>query len=283
MFNLGSRALFVTSALALTASLFYAGLSTDRLGLSLLLGATVLAALLGGAGVVATGAADRFVFTGDIDPGRSTPVPSSLAPICAALGAGCLIAGAALGAAFVASGIAIGVASGIAWFVSSGRQGPAYVPAAARRVSDSITVPFGLPVAAIGLILILAVSISRTLLAVSKTASWIIVLVFAAAVFFGGIIIAMRPKITRRMMVAAITATVLAVGIMGAVGLANGERSFEHHEKDGEGHSEKSAGTEKAAAAEADGAATGETVATETAATDTATGETVATETAAAE
>ena len=275
MFNLGSRALFVTSALALVASLFYAGLSTDRLGLSLLLGATVLAALLGGAGVVATGAADRFVFTGDIDPGRSTPVPSSPAPIFAARGAGCLIAGAALGAAFVAAGIAIGIASGIAWFVSSGRQGPAYVPAAARRVSDSITVPFGLPVAATGLILILAVSISRTLLAVSKTASWIIVLVFAAAVFFGGIIIAMRPKITRRMMVAAITVTVLAVGAMAVVGFANGERSFEHHEKSGGGHSEKSAGTQKGVTAEADGAAASD-AATEIAATEIAAGETAA-------
>lgn len=246
MFNLGSRALFVTSALALVASLFYAGLSTDRLGLALLFGAAVLAALLGGAGVVATGAADRFVFTGDIDPGRQVPVPSSAAPICAALGAGCLIAGAALGAAFVAAGIAIGVASGIAWFVSSGRQGPAYVPAVARRVSDSITVPFGLPVAATGLILILAVSISRTLLSVSKTASWIIVLIFAAAVFFGGILISLRPKITRRTMVAAITVTVLAVGAMAAVGLANGERKFEHHEK----HGGKSAKTEKATAVE---------------------------------
>lgn len=269
MFNLGSRALFVTSALAFVASLFYARLSTDRLGLSLLLGATVLAASLAGAGVVATGAADRFVFTGDIDPGRSTVVPPSLAPICAALGVGCLIAGAALGAAFVGAGIAIGVASGIAWFVSSGREGPAYVPAAARRVSDSITVPFGLPVAATGLILILAVSISRTLLAVSKTASWIIVLIFAAAVFFGGIIIAMRPKITRRVMVVAITVTVLAVGAMAAVGLANGERNFEHHEKHGEGHSEKSVKgekstkTEKAASAET-GAAAAADAATQT-------------------
>ncbi len=276
MFNLGSRALFVTSALALVASLVYAGLSTDRLGLALLLGATALAALLGGAGVVATGAADRFVFTGEIDPGRSTPVPSSLAPICAALGVGCLIAGAALGAAFVGAGIAIGVASGVAWFVSAGRQGPAYVPAVSRRVSDSITVPVGLPVAATGLILILAVSISRTLLAVNKTASWIIVLIFAAAVFFGGILIAMRPKITRRTMVAAITVTALAVGAMAAVGLANGERSFEHGEKSGEGHSEKSATTEKTST-ESGGAATAD-AATDTAATDIAATDTASTE-----
>lgn len=240
MFNLGSRALLVTSALALVASLVYAATSTDRLGLALLVGACVLAAVLAGAGVVGTGAADRFVFTGDVDSGRSVAVPSSFAPICAALGVGCVVVGAALGAPFVAAAIAIGVASGVGWFVSAGRQGPAYVPAVARRVSDSITVPFGLPVAATGLILVIAASISRTLLAVSKTASWIIVLVFAAAVFFGGILIAMRPRITRRMMVAAIAVTLLSVGAMAAVGLAQGERSFEHHEKLGEGHSEKS-------------------------------------------
>ena len=231
MFNLGSRALLLTSALALVASLVYAATSTDRLGLALLLGAAAVASLLAGAGVVGTGAADRFVFTGDVDPSRSTAVPSSAAPICAALGVGCAIVGAALGAPFVAAAIAIGVASGVAWFVSSGRQGPAYVPAVARRVSDSITVPFGLPVAATGLILIIAVSISRTLLAVNKTASWIIVLVFAAAVFFGGIILAARPRITRRMMVAAIVVTVLCVGAMAAIGLSQGERKIEPHEE----------------------------------------------------
>lgn len=254
MFNLGSRALLITSALALVASLAYAATSTDRLGLALLAGACVLASVLAGAGVVGTGAADRFVFTGDVDPARSVAVPSSFAPICAALGVGCVVVGAALGAPFYAAAIAVGVASGVSWFVSAGRQGPAYVPAVARRVSDSITVPFGLPVAATGLILIIAASISRTLLAVSKTASWIIVLVFAAAVFFGGILIAMRPRITRRMMVAAITVTVLSVAAMAVVGLAQGERSFEHHEKAGEGHSEKAGDGAKVTEGEETGA-----------------------------
>lgn len=253
MFNFGSRSLLLTSALSLVASLAYAATSTDRLGLAILVSATLLAALLAGAGVVGTGAADRYVFTGEVDPSRSTTVPSSLAPICGALGVGCLVAGAALGAPFYAAGIAIAVVSGIGWFVSSGREGPAYVPSAARRVSDSVSVPIGLPVAATGLILLLAVSISRTLLAVSKTASWVIVLVFAAAVFFGGIILAMRPKITRRMMGAAIAATVLSIGAMAVVGLVQGERSFEHHEKHGEELGEKSAKTDKTAVAADEG------------------------------
>ena len=57
MFNLGSRALFVTSALALVASLFYAGLSTAGGFLALLLvrqglsvtGVTIISASLAGA------------------------------------------------------------------------------------------------------------------------------------------------------------------------------------------------------------------------------------------
>ena len=236
MINLGSRTLFVTSALSLVAALVYAAQSSDRLGLAVLFGAAVLSAFLGAAGIVGTGAADRFVFTGDIDPARSVAVPSSFAPIGAALGAGCVVGGAALGTPFFAAGVVILVASGVSAFVSSGRQGPAYVPAAAKRVSDRITLPFGLPVAVTGLIAITAVAISRTLLAVNKTASWIIVLIFAAAVFFGGIILASRPKITRRMMTAAIAVTVLAVGAMGAAGLVSGKRTFEHHEKSGEGH-----------------------------------------------
>ncbi len=237
MINLGSRTLFVTSGLSLVAALVYASQSTDRLGVAVLFAAAVLSGLLGAAGIVGTGAADRFVFTGDIDPARSVAVPSSFAPICAALGAGCVVGGAALGASFWAAGAVIMAAAGVGAFVSAGRQGPAYVPAVARRVSDGITVPFGLPVAVTGLIAVTAIAISRTLLAVNKTASWIIVLIFAAAVFFGGIILASRPKISRRMMVTAVAVTVLAVGAMGAAGLISGKRSFEHHEKSGEGHS----------------------------------------------
>jgi hypothetical protein len=237
MINLGSRILFVTSALSLVAALVYASQSTDRLGIAVLFGAAILSGVLGAAGIAGTGAADRYVFTGDIDPSRSVAVPSSFAPICAALGAGCVVGGAALGAPFWAAGAVILAAAGVGAFVSAGREGPAYVPAVARRVSDGITVPFGLPVAVTGLIAVTAISISRTLLAVSKTASWIIVLIFAAAVFFGGIILASRPKISRRMMVAALTVTVLSVGAMGGAGLISGKRSFHHHEKGGEGHS----------------------------------------------
>lgn len=248
MFTLGSRSLFVTSALSFIASLVYASQSTDRLGLAVLVGAAVLSAFLGAAAVVGTGAADRFVFTGDIDPARSVAVPSSFAPICAAVGTGCVVGGAALGAPLYAAAIVIAVVSGVAWFVSAGREGANYVPAAARRVSDGITVPVGLPLAAFGLIAVIAISISRTLLAVSKTASWIIVLIFAAAIFFGGILLALRPRLTKRLMTAGIAVTVVAIAAMAATGLIAGQRSFEHHEKSGDGaksHSAEGSATSK--------------------------------------
>lgn len=234
MFSLGSRSLFITSALSFVAAIVYAGQSTDRLGLAVLMTAALLSAFLGGAAVVGTGAADRFVFTGDIDPSRSVAVPASFAPICAAVGAGCVVGGAALGASLYAAAGVIALAAGVAWFVSAGRESPNFVPAVAKRVSDGITVPIGLPVAAFGLIAIIAISISRTLLAVSKTASWIIVLIFAAAIFFGGILLAMRPRLTKRMMTIAIAVTIAAIALMAAAGLIAGQRSFEHHEKHGE-------------------------------------------------
>ena len=231
MFTLGSRSLFVTSVLSFVASVVYAGQSTDRLGLAILVTAAVLSAFLGAAAMVGTGAADRFVYTGDIDASRSVAVPSSFAPICAAVGTGCLVGGAALGAPLYAAAIVIAGASGVAWFISAGQQNPNYVPAVAKRVSDGIAVPFGLPVVAFGLIAIIAISISRTLLAVGKTASWIVVLIFAAAVFFGGILLALRPRLTRRMMTLGVAVTVVAVVAMAAAGLIAGQRKFEHHEE----------------------------------------------------
>lgn len=248
MFTLGSRSLFVTSALSFIASLVYASQTTDRLGLAVLLSAAVLSAFLGAAAMVGTGAADRFVFTGDTDPARHVRVASSFAPICGAVGTGCVVGGAALGAPLYVAAIVIAVASGVAWFVSAGRENANYVPAVARRVSDRIAVPVGLPLAAFGLIAVIALSISRTLLAVSKTASWIVVLIFAAAVFFGGILLALRPRLTKRVMTLGIAVTVGAVAVMAAAGLIAGQRKFEHHEKSGaktETHSPKSSATPK--------------------------------------
>jgi hypothetical protein len=259
MLPLGSRALFLTSFLCLLATVAYMFVTTDRLGLGVLLAASIGMAFLGGAALAGTGAADRFVYTGDIDPSRHRPAAPSIAPVFAAVAAGCMVGGAALGAPLYAAGAVIALVAGIAWFGSSGKEGARHSADVAKRVSDQVTTPYGLPIAATGIVLLIAVSISRTLLAVSKTASWVLVLIFATAIFLGGIILATRPKISKRTMTIAVGAAILSIAALGAVGLAKGERKFGEHEGEGKEKTEKSVSSEKSEGSVSESVAEGST------------------------
>ena len=66
--------------------------------------------------------------------------------------------------------------------------------------------------------------------AVGQVFNPVIVLIFATAVFLGGIVLATKPKLSRRTMSIAIGVAVVSIAVMGAVGLAKGERKMgEHH------------------------------------------------------
>ena len=118
---------------------------------------------------------------------------------------------------------------GVGWFMATWREHPDHIAALRPRVADRFSLPFGMPIAVTALIGIIAVSISRIFLAVSKNSATVAALIIALVIFGAGFVIASRPKLDRRFLTGLIVVALAAVVTLGIVGAAKGERDFEHH------------------------------------------------------
>ena len=231
MFNLGTRAFFVTSAVTFVFGLAYAFNSSDVGGFALLLCASFAAAFLGAVSLAATGTADRFALAGVQDL-RSGRAPSSSAvPILVAAGLGVTALGTALGVAAYVGGLIVVAVGGVGWFMASWREHPDHVVALRPRVADRFSLPYGMPIAVTALIAVIAISISRILLSVSKNTATAVALALALVIFGGGFVVASRPKLDRKLLTGLVVVALGAVITLGIVGVSNGERKFGEHEK----------------------------------------------------
>ena len=207
----------------------YSLVSSDYSGAVLLLVATAGLVAVGAASLTATGTAERFVETPALLASADAP---SIAPFAAALGLGVIGLGAALGApAFIAGLLVLAVGAGI-WFSAAWRAHPEHVSALSPRISDRFSLPFGMPLILLVLIVASAYAISRTLLAVSKTGALGVLVVASLAVFGGGFLMASKSNKKGLIQIMAVVAAV-SLAVMFIVGQSAGSRKFEKH---GEGH-----------------------------------------------
>lgn len=236
MFNLGSKTYFLAAPITAIATVLYAFNTSDVGGFVLLFMLTVALGALGGLTIAATGTADRFTFAGYQDARITSGSAPSVSPVLGGLGLGLLGLGASLGLTSYLGGLlALGIAM-VVWFSSTWREHPNHVPAVNARVSERFSLPFGMPIVVVALIATTAIAVSRTLLAVSKTASWVFLLILAVAIFAIGFVLAARPSISRRGYMGLAVLAVAAVAAMGIVGVVMGERDFEHHSDHGGEH-----------------------------------------------
>ena len=229
MFNLGSKAFFGIAAVSFIAAVVYSFTSSDYSGAVMLLMATAAVVGLGLAALAGTGSADRFALTQQEQSSADGP---SAAPLIAALGLGFVGLSLALGVAALTAGLIVGAVALIAWFSAAWRSHPDMVSSMQPRISDRFGLPFGMPLAVLGIIAIVAISVSRTLLATSKTGSWILAAILGVVIFACLIVWAWKPdsKVLRQALVVILVAGVVALAV---VGLASGERKF-HEGKEGE-------------------------------------------------
>ncbi len=237
MLNLGSKTFFGAGLFCFLMAVGYSFVSSDYSGAVLLLVATAGLVAVGAASLTATGTAERFVDTPAQLASADAP---SIAPFAAALGLGVAGLGAALGAPALVAGLLVLVVGGAMWFSASWRSHPDHVPALTPRIADRFSLPFGMPLILLVLIVAAAYAISRTLLAVSKVGALGVLVVAALAVFGGGFLMASKSDKKGFIKIMAVVAAV-SLAVMFIVGQSAGSRKFEKH---GEGHS-----TEKGAEA----------------------------------
>jgi plastocyanin len=238
VFSYATKVLIALTGSAFIAAGVFYGVVGERSGavLMVFVGIAALLALLTvtGSGVVDI-APDVPADAGAPDPQATTPGQpgrASVWPVLAAAAVAVLAVGLAVGPAMVYAGIIAVAVAALGWFGKSWTEHATWTPRVSSRVSDRFIAPLGFPVLGFLLAAVIAISLSRVLLAIpEKVAPWI-ALGVAIVVLMGCFWLASRPRI--RSSAITLLAALAGVSMLGAgiAGATQGERKFEAHEHD---------------------------------------------------
>lgn len=236
MFSLASKLLFALTGVAVALAVGYGFEVDERAGVVLFVFVAVAAAVAG----VGLGGATVADVPPDVPPDAPPPQwqATALAPtppgtsftLLAAVAVAMLAAGAAVSWELAAGGALVLTLATGGWLAGVWRLHPNWTPRVQSRVSMRLLVPVGLPLATVGLALLIAGSVSRILLTVSKNGAVMVAFVVASVIFGACAWVASRPRLASSALIAlgAVAATsMIGAGIAGAVA---GEREFHHEE-----------------------------------------------------
>ena len=144
-------------------------------------------------------------------------------PVIAGLSVAMMLLGLVLHSVITWAGVLLAMVAGAGWLARSASE------STGRQIS---LLPLGLPVLGLATIASVMYFMSRILLAVSETASWVFALLVGVIIMVAASLAALRPQISGRTL-----ATVLTVGSLlmvggGAYAAAQGERHIEVHSEE---------------------------------------------------
>jgi plastocyanin len=237
--NLASKLFVALTGLALIAAIGYGVVVGDRAG------ADLLAALAGGFAVVALVTA---LTVADDQPSRLAAdapaperrnaftegdVPSGSAwPLIAAVFVAALALATAAGANWLAAAVFASVIPLGGWLAHVWREHPSFSAPVRQRVAERLIAPIAMPVLGVLGALFIAVMISRVLLAVSTTASWVTALVLASVLVAVLWFVSSRPSLRPSALAGLGVVAVVGMAAAGAIGASAGERQWEPHENE---------------------------------------------------
>ena len=221
----------LTVAAALAAGVFYAVVG-GRAGAVLFLmlslaGFLALCAVIGAR--VIDIAPDVPADAGPPEANAHTPGPAATGSVWSMLAAAAfalLAVGAATNSAVLITGIIAVCLASLGWFAKAWTDHPTWTPRVSGRVSDRFVAPLMLPVGGTMLAALIAISISRILLATSVDIAPWISLVVAIAILGACAWVASRPRMASTILSAMAAVAAVAMVGAGAVGAAQGEREF---------------------------------------------------------
>jgi hypothetical protein len=228
---LGSKALFGFAAVAMVSSTVYGFATKDASAATVLVFVSLGALVLGLA--VAFAGADRAPWlAADAPHSEQTPVGDrpaapSLWPLAAAGAFGVLtVAAATTGIVLIAAAVLL-VLIGLAWLIQHWTEQPSYTPVFGGRIRERFLLPFGLPVAVMALVAIIAISLSRIFLALPEQGTRAVALAIAVVILLSAFVVAASERAARTAL-ALLSAVALTAAIgAGVAGVAHGERRFE--------------------------------------------------------
>ncbi len=241
MFSAYTKTFAGLTAFTTALAMLVAVLTPDRIAVTLLFLAAFCFGLVTAAGRNATGHNDRVALLG-ASRAANRPPRNSYAPALAAIGAGALVLGAALGAiAYAVGGFVLLVAGGL-WLSDTWREHPLATPKQSAQVSRSFSLPFVMPILSLVLIAFVAISFSLVFFSFPENRSWIVASTVATLIFGGAFVLAFLPaKATRAKFLSLVALLTVAIAALGVIGLLRGSAE---HEAEGKGEGKTEVKTE---------------------------------------
>jgi plastocyanin len=239
MLNNATKLFLALIAAALVAAVGYAVVVGDRAG------ADLFVALAGGFAVLTAIAA--LVVGDDAPPAVAPDAPGPEArtayteadvptgapwPFVGAVALAALALAAANGSRWLAGALAFSLIPALGWLGHVWREHPSFSARVRQRVVERLLAPLAMPVLGTLGALFIAVMVSRVLLAISDTASWVTALVLAAVLLVVLWMISSRPRLQPSALVGVAVVAVLGMTAAGALGASAGEREFHPHHPD---------------------------------------------------
>jgi hypothetical protein len=266
MFTWGSKYLFGIALAAFVGAVVYGLISGgdpvgvissgykggigEHTGYTILMSASVGAFILGVVSVIVRDgdAEDMSALAGsDRTLAVRPPVGLSIVAPLTAFGIACLAVGVAVSSAFIYLGVAVLFVVGVEWLIQAWADRATGDDEVNNVIRKRMLGPIEVPLLGLLGIAVMAIGVSRILLAVSKTGATVIAVVAAAFIFFSAILIA-KARLPRAIVSAIVTFGAVAVLAGGIVGAVRGPRDFHHGEEHGE-HSEEGDHSEEGGAA----------------------------------
>lgn len=227
---------FAVAGLAAVAFAAYELFSDTEWYGSFVLGSFSLTALL--LGVLAVAIRDGSV-EGDAAPQVSTrqtgPAPW---PVLGVVGAVVAIVGLAGRNDLLWLGLGILAVTLAEWLIQGWAERATGDPAYNAELRHRVMSPFEIPVLSLIVIGVIMVSLSRVLLAVSKTGSIVVAGALATVIFVVASLLAAKPRISSSVLAGVLSLGAVALVAAGIAGGVAGERDIEPHHTEGGAHAE---------------------------------------------
>ena len=181
--------------------------------------------------------AEAQVVHTDTVPVTRPPVGANFMPALAAFAFVVMLIGLATRTPVYATvGLIIVLVAGFVWTLRTWAERATGDDTANTELYHRFIDPLRTPVLALLSVAVVAIGLSRVLLAVSKSNSVIIFGVVAALFFIVATVLAIRPSSARSVTTVLVVLGAIAVIVAGVLGAVSGERKFEEHNTGGESH-----------------------------------------------
>ncbi|MCZ7628106.1 MAG: hypothetical protein M5U19_03005 [Microthrixaceae bacterium] len=166
-------------------------------------------------------------------PPAAVPAGLSWWPLLAGLGTGVVIVGLVFSNWLMWAGVVVLVAAAIEWTAKAWSERATEDAASNAEYRSRLLQPAEVPIASALVIAVVAVAISRVLLAVPKSAAVYIIIALAAVIFGVANLLAGRPDLKGRVLGAVVIVSMLVIIAAGIAGGMAGTRDFEEHHGEG--------------------------------------------------